>query len=121
MYADIGPSSFNQKRHQQLHIPAIDDAPIEYAQIKHESQHNERPSLEKQPTKPTGVLMIIESHLFVQMIRRDELNSQFIVTKFSILHAGGRSLFRFQTIRETRMAICLSSRSPEPRPLIRAL
>ena len=54
-------------------------------------------------------------------IRRDKLNSQFIVTKFSILHAGGRSLFRFQTIRETRMAICSSSRSPEPRPLIRAL
>ena len=25
-------------------------------------------------------------------IRRDKLNSQFIVTKFSILHAGGRSL-----------------------------
>ena len=71
MYADIGPSSFNNKRHQQLHIPATDDAPIEYAQIKHESQHNERPSLEKQPasmkTKPTGVLMI-QSHLFVQMM-----------------------------------------------------
>ena len=32
-------------------------------------------------------------------IRQDKLNSQFIVTKFSILHAGGRSLFRFQTIR----------------------
>ena len=30
-------------------------------------------------------------------IRRDKLNSQFIVTKFSILHAGGRSLFTFQT------------------------
>ena len=42
-------------------------------------------------------------------------------TKFSILHAGGRSLFRFQTIRETRMAICSSSRLPEPHPLIRAL
>ena len=56
------------------------------------------------------------------LIRRDKQNSQFIVTKFSILHAGGRSLFRFQTIRETRMAICSrSSRSPEPRPLIRAL
>ena len=50
-------------------------------------------------------------------IRRDKLNSQFIVTKFSILHAGGRSLFRFQTSRETRMPM----RSPEPRPLIRAL
>ena len=33
--------------------------------------------------------------------RRDKLNSQFIVTKFSILHAGGRSLFRFQTSRES--------------------
>ena len=41
--------------------------------------------------------------------------------KVSILHAGGRSLSRFQTTRETRMAICSSSRSPEPRPLIRAL
>ena len=38
-------------------------------------------------------------------LRRDKLNSQFIVTKFSILHAGGRSLFRFQTSRETRMAM----------------
>ena len=28
-------------------------------------------------------------------IRRGKLNSQFIVTRFSILHAGGRSLFRF--------------------------
>ena len=46
-------------------------------------------------------------------LRRDKLNSQFINTKFSILHASGRSLFRFQTSRETR--------SPEPRPLIRAL
>ena len=38
-------------------------------------------------------------------LRRDKLNSQFIVTKFSILHAGGRSLFRFQICRETRMAM----------------
>ena len=27
-------------------------------------------------------------------IRRAKLNSQFIVTRFSVLHAGGRSLFR---------------------------
>ena len=58
-------------------------------------------------------------------IRRDKLNSQFIVTKFSILYAGGRSLFRFQTSRETSRErlgwLCSSSRSPEPRPLIRAL
>jgi hypothetical protein len=33
-------------------------------------------------------------------IRRGKLNSQFIVTDFSILHAGGRSLFRFQTSTE---------------------
>ena len=52
------------------------------------------------------------------MFRRDKLNSQFIVTKFSILHAGGRSLFRFQTSVER---LCWSARSPEPRPLIRAL
>ena len=38
-------------------------------------------------------------------VRRDKLNSQFIVTKFSILHAGGWSLFRFQTSREIRMAM----------------
>ena len=54
-------------------------------------------------------------------LRRDELNSQFIVTKFSILHAGWRSLFRFQTSRETRGWPCSSSRSSEPRTLIRAL
>ena len=29
-------------------------------------------------------------------IRGGKLNSQFIVTTFSILHVGGRSLFRFQ-------------------------
>ena len=57
-------------------------------------------------------------HTKLGVIRRDKLYSQFIVTKFSTLHAGGRSLFRFQTIR---MATCSSSRSPEPRPLIRAL
>ena len=28
-------------------------------------------------------------------LRRGKLNLQFIVTRFSILHAGGRSLFRF--------------------------
>ena len=28
-------------------------------------------------------------------IRRDKVDSQFIVTKFSILHAGGRLLFIF--------------------------
>ena len=42
--------------------------------------------------------------MMMACIRRDKLNSQFIVTKFSILHAGGRSLFRFRTSRETRMA-----------------
>ena len=63
MYADIGPSSFNQQLQQQLRIPTIDDAPIEYAQIKHTSQHVETSSLKKQPTskreKPTGMLMIL--------------------------------------------------------------
>ena len=29
------------------------------------------------------------------IIRWGKLNSQFIITRFSILHAGGRSLFRF--------------------------
>ena len=41
--------------------------------------------------------------------------------KFSILHAGGWSLFRFQTSRKTRMATGSSLRSPEPHPLIRML
>ena len=34
------------------------------------------------------------------LLRRDKLNSQFIVIKISILHAGGRSFFTFQTSRE---------------------
>ena len=38
-------------------------------------------------------------------IRRDKLNSQFIVTKISILHAGGRSFFIFQTSRECWIAM----------------
>jgi len=38
---------------------------------------------------------IIAERVSVKLIRRDKLNSQFIVTRFSILHAGGRSLFRF--------------------------
>jgi hypothetical protein len=33
----------------------------------------------------------------VAIIRQGKLNSQFIVTDFSVLHAGGRSLLRFQT------------------------
>jgi hypothetical protein len=33
-------------------------------------------------------------------VRRGKLNSQFIVTDFLILHAGGWSLFRFQTSTE---------------------
>ena len=32
---------------------------------------------------------------FETIIRPGKLNSQFIVTNFSVLHAGGRSLFRF--------------------------
>ena len=38
-------------------------------------------------------------------LRRDKLNSQFIVTKISILHAGGRSFFIFQTSRECWIAM----------------
>ena len=30
-----------------------------------------------------------------QILRPGKLNSQFIVTNFSVLYAGGRSLFRF--------------------------
>ena len=47
------------------------------------------------------------------VIRRDKLNSQLIIiTKFSILHAGGhrQSLFRFQTSRELECRwLCSSS------------
>jgi hypothetical protein len=43
------------------------------------------------------LLLIIHTHLTV---RQGKLNSQFIVTDFSILHAGGPSLFRFQTSTE---------------------
>ncbi len=44
-------------------------------------------------------------YVIITNVKRDKLNSQFIVTKFLILHAGGRSLFRFQVGRETRMAM----------------
>ena len=54
----------------------------------------------------------------VDNIRRDKLNSQFIVTKISILHAGGRSFFIFQTSRECWKR---TSKSPRPRPLINAI
>jgi hypothetical protein len=60
-----------------------------------------------------------------QLIRRGKLNSRFIVIDFSILHAGGRSLFRFQThriilyrVQETPSS---SLRSPRPCPWITAL
>ena len=33
--------------------------------------------------------------IIIEAIRLGKLNSQFIVTTFSVLHAGGRSLFRF--------------------------
>ena len=33
-------------------------------------------------------------------VRRDQLNSQFIVTEILILHVGGRSFFIFQSSRE---------------------
>ena len=43
----------------------------------------------------TGESLTPGSHSPGQVFRRGKLNSQFIVTRFSILHAGGRSLFRF--------------------------
>ena len=55
------------------------------------------------------------------LFRRGKLNSQFIVTDFSILHAGGRSLFRFQTSKRVREMLGSNSRSPRPRPSIAAL
>ena len=57
MYADIGPSSFNQHLRQQLHTPAIDSDAVEYAQIKHNSQHVQIPSLKNEP-KPTGIILL---------------------------------------------------------------
>ena len=54
-------------------------------------------------------------------LRRDKLNSQFIVTKISILHAGGRSFFIFQTSRELLDSYARTSKSPTPRPLINAI
>ena len=41
------------------------------------------------------VVTIVSTLLIITGVRRGKLNSQFIVTRFSILHAGGRSLFRF--------------------------
>ena len=54
-------------------------------------------------------LMLCKTSL--NLVRRGKLNLQFIVTDFSILHAGGRSLFRFQRVRTTLG-------SPRLRPLI---
>ena len=47
-----------------------------------------------------AVISLLRKYTFVQapdteVIRPGKLNSQFIVTNFSVLHAGGRSLFRF--------------------------
>ena len=50
-------------------------------------------------------------------LRRDKLDSQFIVAKFSILHVGGRSLFIFH-IGETTLLELTVARS---RPPIRTL
>ena len=61
-----------------------------------------------------------EVALIQRSSKAGQLNSQFIVTKFSILHAGRRSLFRFQTNRETRMAM-LELEIVWALPLIRAL
>ena len=58
--------------------------------------------------------------IFNISLRWDKLNSQYIVTKFSILHVGERSLFRFQTSRETRMAMLELEITRAP-PLIRVL
>ena len=50
------------------------------------------------------------------IIRWGKLNSQFIVTDFLILHAGRRSLFRFQTSKRVQETLGLNSWSPRPRP-----
>ena len=49
-------------------------------------------------TIATGIVRKTDRSLLLENggpIRRGKLNSQFIVTRFSILHAGGWSLFRF--------------------------
>ena len=56
------------------------------------------------------------SRQVTELLRRGKLNSQFTVTDFSILHAGGRSLFRFQTSKRVQETLGSSSRSPRPRP-----
>ena len=67
-------------------------------------------------------IIIIKSLLYARKtIRRGKLNSQFIVADFSILHAGGRSLFRFQTSKRVRETLGLNSRSPRCGPSIAAL
>ena len=45
----------------------------------------------------TGFLYIWDMYMEAELLR-GKLNSHFIVTKISILHAGGQSLFRFQTL-----------------------
>ena len=54
-------------------------------------------------------------------IRQDKLNSQFIVTNISILHAGGWSFFRFQTSREESAGKLCSNRNRQGPPLISAI
>ena len=47
------------------------------------------------PTESLGTRQQHAKLVAAEPLRRGKLNSQFIVTRFSILHAGGRSLFRF--------------------------
>ena len=49
----------------------------------------------------------ILTYYYQEYIRRNKLNSQFIVTKFSILHAGGRSddYSDFKPVKRARKAM----------------
>ena len=46
-------------------------------------------------------------------VRLGKLNSQFIVTTFSVLHAGGRSLFRFHIRYSVNKAQITGNNKPQ--------
>ena len=65
--------------------------------------------------------IITNNRHHTNIIRRGKLNSQFIVTDFSILHVGGWSLFRFQTSKRVQETLGLNLWSPRSCPSIAVL
>ena len=57
----------------------------------------------------------------LETFRRDKLNSQFIVTKFSILHAGGRSLFRFHISPTATFSMIARDQKPSHKAVFTSL